>query len=366
MINTDQLRQGPLSNTGLLQLFKLIHRGQAADTELAVSVTKNNHSNILEKLTSAKLAGQFYALTTDTAVLDAFPREEQETLRGAYERQYQSNRSYLELLEKLRDRLADEGVDLLLLKGLFLAQRFSGGMDRRFMWDADILVHQHQLRDAIRVAGDLGLTATGDTLPVWILNLLNLHALEVSHRGRAIDIHWRLRNRPGYHINYERIWNDAQAIVIDGQPFNALSDEDALALSILEIGGDMERGHIKLRSLWDVYQILQALDGSVNWDEFFERRKGEGLLQLAVNMLTFFLYCLDCQSECPRLVESLQQQPTKLLIDNRDVALQILERPKQHLANRALYARLQPRAVPLYWIWWLATAPLRFALTRNL
>jgi len=85
-----------------------------------------------------------------------------------------------------------------------------------------------------------------------------------------------------------------------------------------------------------------------------------------MNMLSLFLYCMDCHSEHPSLVKALQQQPVELLINNREVALQILERPRQHLANRALYARLQPYPVPVYWAWWLSTVPLRFILKPRL
>jgi hypothetical protein len=234
------------------------------------------------------------------------------------------------------------------------------------MWDADILVHQHHLGAAIRVAETLGLERAAGKLPMWLMNLLSLHALEVSHRGQAVDIHWRLRNRPGYNIDYRRIWRAAQPIELDRELFNRPSDEDALAMILLEIGGDMARSRIKARSLWDGYQMLRALDDCIDWGSFFQLRQQEGLLPLAVNMLSLIVHCLNCHEECSSMLRHLKQQPARILIADHHMVLRILQRPQRNLANRALYARLQPRSVPVYWARWLTTAPLRFLFRSSL
>ena len=350
----------------LLQLLKLIDSGLESGIEHAAVKVEKNHQRILQVLTDTKLAGQFYKLCVDTPIIGVFPCAAQDILLSAYQRQHEINQRYLTLLVTMRDLLAREQVEMLILKGLFIGQRFSGGIDKRFMWDADILVHQHHLVEAIGVAELLGLERAAGKLPMWLMNLLNLHALEVSHRGQAIDIHWRIRNRPGYAIDYKRIWREAQPIELDGQLFNRPADEDALAMILLEIGGDMARSRIKARSLWDSYQMLRELDKSIDWDTFFQRRQQEGLLSLTVNMLSLILHCLNCHEECPTMIQQLKQQPARVLISDRHIALRILERPQRHLANRALYAKLQPQSVPVYWARWLATYPLRFIFRRSL
>ena len=299
-------------------------------------------------------------------VPEQFNVAQRQALSDAYERQVRVNRDYLALLCEMRDRLAAEGVPLLLLKGLFLAVRFGGGSDRHFMWDADILVHPEHVRSALHAARGLGLSTVGSRLPISILDRVNLHAIEVSHRGRAIDIHWRFRNRPGYAIDYPSIWSDAQSISIDGEAFRAPADADALLLALLEIAGDMERSHIKLRSLWTIGLMLRELDAQLDWAAFFALRRIEGLLPLTVNMLGFCLAIANSHEGFPRLVMALKELVVTPLIAGRDTALRILARPRQHLANRDLYARLQPRGRLFYWGWWLGSAPLRFALSGNL
>jgi hypothetical protein len=154
-------------------------------------------------------------------------------------------------------------------------------------------------------------------------------------------------------------------MVIQGEDFNVLSDEDALTLTILEIAGDMERSHIKARSIWDLYRMLRVLDVQIDWDQYLATRQTEGVQRVAVNILQFLLLWLDCASECPNLSRSLQGYCEQMIIVKQEEAVNILHRPRQHLANRALYARLQPKSFVLYWAWWFASAPLRFLLTRN-
>jgi hypothetical protein len=349
----------------VLQVLKLIDRG-FPESLASVSVQLASESiSLFAAFDEANLDGLLYVMTESAGLLGCFDSEQTALLRSAYQRQLERNHAYLELLTSFRDRLQDNGIDMLLLKGLYIGERFGGGYQRRFMWDMDVMVLPQNLAQAIQLAADLVLAPTAGSPPRWLLDLVNLHAVEVSHRGRAIDIHWCFRNRPGYHVDYQRVWRNASQMAIGGAEFTVLSDEDALLLATLEMASDVERSRVKLRSLWDSYLMLAALDGSLDWSAFFAKREQEGLHCLAGNMLSFALHALQCHDQFPQLAAQLRQRGMDRLIGSEEAARQILERPEKDLANRVLYSRLQPRPAPLYWLRRAATSPLRNSLLRK-
>jgi hypothetical protein len=340
----------------------LREEGDAAHDGLA-RLVRGDADAIVEMLAASRLAGPFVGLADGTPVFAALPEEARGELRAACLRQREVNAGYLRLLAEYTDLLEREGVGVLLLKGLHIAQRFHGTLDQRFMWDADALVQPADYQRAIRLAAGLGMRVRGRNSPRWLLRLASLHATEVRREAQSIDIHWCLRARPGYRIDYGGVWSRACAMEIGGHNFRVLSDEDALLLAVLEMASDMERSRIKLRSLWDFYLMLAALDDTLDWPAFLERRRAEGLLPLCVNMLSFGLFCLDGHGTFPGVAGALESYRPLLTLDSADTARAILGRPRKHLANRSVYAGLQPAPTPLYWLHRAVTSPLRKVLS---
>lgn len=358
---TDTLleEKAPHWPMALLRLMRSLHEGGDAGKDSLFHLARSDFAAMLRALDAARLAGPFVALAADTPLWDALPQNDRDALRAVSQRQREVNDAYLRLLAEFTALLEGEGVGVLLIKGLYTAQRYYGTIDQRFMWDADALVRPADYRSAIRLAAELDMHVRGRDAPRWLLRLASLHATEVKRQSQSIDVHWCLRARPGYRIDYKRIWSNAGTMAIGGHNFRVLCDEDAVLLAVLELASDMERSGIKLRCLWDVYLMLSELEGTLDWPAFLERRREEGLLPLSVNMLSFALYCLDGHRRFPALAGALQRHSPLLLVGSAGTARTILGRPRKHLANRSLYARLQPAPAPVYWLHRAVTSPLR-------
>jgi len=349
----------------ILALLRLLARHDEASHAGLARRLQREGEELGEALEQAGLTQAFLAHVEGTPLYEALPVATREAMWQFGQRQRERNADYLALLVEYFSRLERARVEPVLLKGLYLAQRFYGHIDHRFMWDADVLVCPSQWQVAIRAAGDLGLQLRGRYAPLGLLRLASLHAVEVKRSGQAIDIHWCLRARAGYRIDYGALRARATRMPVGGRVFPVLSDEDALLLALLELASDMERSRIKLRSLWDLYLILRELEGTLDWEGFLALRGGEGLLPLTANMLCFGVLILDGRDEFPRLVRALAGSAPEALIDNVETAHGILARPPGNLANRALYARLQPASAVGYWLRRALTSPLRRALIKR-
>ena len=295
-----------------------------------------------------------------------FPASLLEPLEIQYSQQQQRNQALLNSLQLIDSRFRSAGIDYLLLKGLYLADRFWHNLDRRFCWDLDLMVRSEDVDRAVTV-----LSACRFAKPAYTFGLERTarrvtHALECKRDdGLSIDLHWTFRKWPGVRFDDNQIWHQCHNYrIAGGQAFPVPSDEQLLILMLVGIAADIERGHCRMRGLWDIYRMLQDIS-EIDWSAFLIKREAEGLLRLMVNVLALVLYQLGCHDEFPILVRAMNDYSDRLQIVNETEARELLTRPPQSLANRWWFARLQPAPIWLYGLWWTGTLPVRALLDRS-
>jgi hypothetical protein len=153
-------------------------------------------------------------------------------------------------------------------------------------------------------------------------------------------------------------------LTVGGREVRVLGDVDLLGLLLFSIVNDLERGHCRLRILWDIYLALQQLP-DFDWYTLLCARD-DGLGPLLANALAVVLYRLDSTEEFPAVAALLADERAALRILDQEATLKLLGHPPQSLANRQWFARLQPLPVWRYWLWWGTTVPLRYWLGRGI
>lgn len=340
-------------------LLRLLLDGETAEARARLPALAHDADNLCGQLERSRLAGHFYLMARDLPLETCLPPAGIAMLASAAEQQLVRARRCRALLDLVGQKLSRAGIPFLTLKGLSLAQRFFGGVDRRFMWDVDILVQPPALDAAVRALADAGLHPAAGAQLNPRSRLWGIHAIEVRGEAGAVDIHHTLRRLPGIRFDIDPFWENAQAFSVDGKAYRTLSDLDTLLTVAVGLGTDIQTGHHNLRKIWDLYRILRALDTDTDWEAFLARREREGSQKLVLNVLAFCLLLLDAHTDCPRLAQALQGQNGQLLVVNEDHARAVFSRPRQHLGNRLLFSRLLPTPLPRYWLGWSLTLPAR-------
>jgi len=344
-------------------------RGEVAAAVGLLTEPNDRIQDFCDLLRRTRLAGYFFCLVHASAAARCFPDASLLALEEAYREQVRRNDDNLRLMCAIRQQLGDASIPFLTIKGLYLAQRFFGDIHRRFMWDIDILVHSADLDGALAALAAIGYRGppgidVDSRRPFW-----GIHAVEVSGPGGKIDVHHVLRNLPGIHFDYARMWSEASEFSVGDEHFATLNATDTLLTAALGLGTDLQNGHHNLRKIWDIFIMLRALDDSTCWNTFFLAREREGSLKLLLNVFAFCLLVSGAslgsadrsttQPDCPRLVSALAMRRSLLLIPDRETAWKIFARPRQHPANRLLFSRLLPVSPLRYWLRWLATLAVR-------
>jgi hypothetical protein len=98
--------------------------------------------------------------------------------------------------DEVRERLGARDVDVLLLKGVYFAERLYGGSRWRPQFDVDILIPAAAHRRAHRTLIDAGFQRTA----------YDLHSATFSRDRLKVDVHAWLRRAPAYHLDERLIW----------------------------------------------------------------------------------------------------------------------------------------------------------------
>ncbi len=158
------------------------------------------------------------------------------------------------------------GIDLLALKGLYLAAGMYSSMGLRPMRDTDLLARPEQALDAVSVLRQLGY----DDMVRRSASYKHLPPLGGAH-GQRVEIHDRITeaNEP-FAVDLDRIWSQAEWVELAGVRTRVLSLEDML-LHLCIHAAFQHRFAFGLKSLVDVTVLLTTQGKQLDWDILITR-----------------------------------------------------------------------------------------------
>jgi GNAT superfamily N-acetyltransferase len=175
-----------------------------------------------------------------------------------------------ERLARVLRRFAEEGLDVIVLKGAFLADVVYRNRALRWMSDADLLVHRYDLARATSLLVAEGwrqpmggtsarVTTVGHQLPTFALG------------GARLDVHWNIEDEQGpFCIDIDGVWDRAQRVSIAGISVLGLAPEDLLLHLCLHTC--YSHGWLQfaggLRHLSDIAATTRHYEKRLDWEEF--------------------------------------------------------------------------------------------------
>jgi len=347
-----------------IALLKSLHRGEKRQVASVILSRKINFAEWSNYLVTERLGVNVHSLVLDLGIQALFPRDFLARIEDQHQRQQRRNVILMQCLREIHSAFGRADIDFLLLKGLHVAEFAWNGKSSRFTWDLDLLIRQESWATAVNALRNLGFRKPRSLGFDRIIHYVT-HAMPM-HRGgdEFLDLHWTFRKLPGVRLDLRQIWNESRAFQIDGLDCGVPCNEHLLLLMLLGIADDKNRSKINMRSIWDIYLLLQKMN-LVDWSSFLNNRRPEGLLPLMANSLNLVLERLDCRDEFPELDRALRDCGDILGSHGRPDAYGLPQRWQAILSGKWWFARLQPEPLWYYGLWWLATLPVRYLLTRS-
>ena len=172
--------------------------------------------------------------------------------------------------------LRAQKIDVIVLKGAFLAQAAYENMGKRPMSDIDLLVKRADLKRTESLLIDLNF----GPLPRRPLNEQcssgNHHLDGFLLKDTLIEIHWLIehQNTP-FRINYDELWLRARQFTLEGETVSALSLEDLILHLCLNASFNHGEYHYEngLRAFCDIAVIVERFNAEINWENVRSRAR---------------------------------------------------------------------------------------------
>lgn len=265
-------------------------------------------------------------------------------------------------LRRLADELESGGADVLFIKGPLFAERFYGSVDARGFADLDILLRRPDALasvEALLLAA--GYAPAFRTLLGRRVSRYFSHHFEYRRDGLPLDVHWELQRHFTFAIDYRRMWSEASRWAFGGRSYPVASDEYELVLQILGVLTDLQVGKLALRSLVDVYRLIETMAQGTDWREFFAARAQERILRPSAYVLSLVLDVLQCHDRFPPLAAALAAYRERLPSTAHAVRAVLDSRPRD-ARQKLLAFRLYETSLPAALSWWLVSLPFRLAV----
>lgn len=199
--------------------------------------------------------------------------EQTQKIHGLYKLAWVKNHRLIEALAHALPLLEDNGIPVLLLKGIPLLLNAYKDMGARFLGDADILISPGQTKRAIDILQHNGWTLKSAYFPRHQelsndrLQHIIKEATFSNAMGTEIDLHWRIFDYFGAEVplcTFDDLTTRSIPIQLRDRSERTLSPEDML-LHIIVHGAE-GNVHRTLRWVTDAVALIQAYD--VDWTRF--------------------------------------------------------------------------------------------------
>lgn len=343
---------------------RLLNEGESAAAE---SFSRIAPESIETFVAANKLEFHFAGLALESPLRLAIGQALAGGYDGYAERQRDRQESLLDELWFLAERLEGAAIPFVLLKGLYFADVFYGGLERRFSWDLDVLVKAADAARVDRLLRRSGYFRRSAVLGSRALAARFTHAFDYGNaRPRfSVDLHWMLSRHPSFRVDEAAIWSNLRSCTLLDRRFAVLSIEYEIVSNVLSTFRDIQRGAIRLRALVDLYKVLEIADASIDWGGFLDRRRAERIGLISVNVLSLLLDLFDCRkrfSGAARLVDSV---PEMLVPYPGGLAANLFEPGGASLKNRGWTAGAYECSRTSVAAWWMVSLPFRLAVYRS-
>jgi hypothetical protein len=293
------------------------------------------------------LAALVLATLEDAGVADELDARLLSAIQGARPHQPGAD-VLLATFDEMRRALSEAGVESVLLKGIYFAERLYGGYHRRPQFDLDVLVRAGHRRRAARVLRQLG----------YVRQTYDLHSQTFARGNAKADVHGWLRRAPAYRIDEAALWRDVRPVHLEHLDVLTLSDEFNLVLLGVSCFEDLGQGMMKLKQVLDVYLFLRQVDASMDWNGFFSRRAIERTDGIIASVFALVIVLFEACGELPALEAALGARRPLRHDATREQALALISSPRKHPANLTWFGRVYPGSLWHYLAWfWLAGFP---------
>ncbi len=221
------------------------------------------------------LAPYMYRRFANSGSLPLLPEAIAGRFAEASSQNAERNRRLMLILEELRRALLENGIPMLVSKGLPLAQAYYGDLGLRVLYDLDFLIRPADRASALQVARALEyvpfFAADREQRLLWRPREYLWDAEHVSDPNRPCFLEFHTRPwEPGWH-GFDMdcrldLWDGARIEPVSGVPLRVPSEEKLLVHLAVHYTCNLLESNARLMHLVDMSLLLERRGAGLDWD----------------------------------------------------------------------------------------------------
>lgn len=194
-----------------------------------------------------------------------FPETLRQTLQKAYFASVLRNTRLYSELDQVVQALQQQGIPVIMLKGVDLAQNIYNNIALRSMSDIDILVRNTDLEKADEELRKIGYCRS--EFKIEVVCAQHHHLPPFFKEGATpIEVHWHIERFTSFFtIDIEELWKRARATTIAEREVLVLSPEDLL-LHLCVHAAFNHLFQMMLRALYDIAEVIHYYQDQIAWE----------------------------------------------------------------------------------------------------
>ncbi len=278
-------------------------------------------------------------------------------LRATHQRQQSIARRCLVLLDEIEAQCRSARLRFLVVKGMAMAQRWYGDVAARGYWDLDLMVAEADRACMEAILRGLGAFRLSRVVvaPRW--SAAFHHAFDYERDGVKLDLHWCMTRLPGMAGDVDEAFARCERLDLQGRTITVLSLQDELHFLLVSAFADILRGHLRLQTFVDLWELSRRVPEDA-WSAFFEQRRREGSEAVCCATLGVLLAALRLGDMAPALVRVIDAYPTA------ESARALLLPSPGGWRSKSWGASLVPGGRVRNAVWWATSLPFRLAASH--
>ncbi len=196
------------------------------------------------------------------------PKGSLSRLKQTYYRSLSRNMILYEHFRNAVEAFSKEGISVIALKGIFLAETIYKDIGLRQMSDIDLLVKKEDIEKCRKLLLDMGYKYTELYKSDFIKELdLLKHLPPLVLNGVSIELHTKIHlDTPDFSVNIDDYWERSQQLTLSNMPVQSLSIEDLIQHLCLHLNEHFNEGNPQLYSIVDISEVIKKYHSKINWD----------------------------------------------------------------------------------------------------
>lgn len=238
------------------------------------------------------------------------PQKVRDELTLARSRSVAISAMHEELIHKISDAFAENGIKFQVLKGVVWSRLLHHKLGLRQTGDLDVLVMAKDLRKAKRVLNTLGYFCEPGRIDKFYE--INSHDISLYNNGAIVDpieVHWNLGRPDYYPIPEKFLWETPQSVALsDNTRVMTLSPELTLTLMILHL---IQHNFLISYSLIDLLYGWFVYKDKIYFDRWQNMLRDFGLMGAAITAFSYMERVFGVESPFEQDVQWYQHPAKK-------------------------------------------------------